>query len=152
MCKKAYKRLLLLTKLKYVGVKKEDLIDIYKLFIRSVLEYCSTVFHSSLTKYQSKMIENVQVLCSKIICGSEYTDYPSALLDLGLSSLQSRRENRILSFSKKCLQHPVHHNMFPLSDKFQNVTHNIRNLEKFSVNNAKTDSYKSSFIPVLSCT
>ena len=49
ICKKAYSRLGMLTKLKYVGVPTEDLLDIYILFIRSVTEYCAVVFHSSLT-------------------------------------------------------------------------------------------------------
>ena len=39
MCKKAYARLSMITKLKYVGVNIDDLLDIYKLFIRSVAEY-----------------------------------------------------------------------------------------------------------------
>ena len=38
ICKKAYARLSMITKLKYVGVSIEDLINIYKLFIRSVTE------------------------------------------------------------------------------------------------------------------
>ena len=36
ICKKAYSRLSMITKLKYVGVSKDDLIEIYVLFIRSV--------------------------------------------------------------------------------------------------------------------
>ena len=47
-CKKAYSRLSMLTKLKYAVVQTEDLITIYKLFIRSTLEYNSVAFHSSL--------------------------------------------------------------------------------------------------------
>jgi hypothetical protein len=50
ICLKAFARMSLITKLKYVGVKTKDLIDIYKLFIRSLLEYCSVAFHSSLTQ------------------------------------------------------------------------------------------------------
>ena len=46
---KAYSRLGMLTKLKYIGVSIEDLLDIYILHIRSVLEYCSVVWHSRLT-------------------------------------------------------------------------------------------------------
>ena len=37
--KKAYTRMTMLTKLKYVGVKEEDLLNIYVLYIRSLLEY-----------------------------------------------------------------------------------------------------------------
>ena len=46
ICKKAYSRLSMITKLKYVGVSRDDLLDIYTLFIRSVTEYCAVVFHS----------------------------------------------------------------------------------------------------------
>ena len=38
ICVKAYSRLSMITKLKYVGVSREDLLDIYILFIRSVPE------------------------------------------------------------------------------------------------------------------
>ena len=48
MCKRAYSRVSMLTKLKYVGVPIEDLIEIFVLFIRSTLEYCAVAFHSRL--------------------------------------------------------------------------------------------------------
>ena len=38
ICKRAYSRLSMLTKLKYVGVSREDLLDTYILLIRSVTE------------------------------------------------------------------------------------------------------------------
>ena len=49
ICKKAFARVSLITKLKYAGVKTEDLIEIFVLYIRSITEYCSVVFHSWLT-------------------------------------------------------------------------------------------------------
>ena len=33
LCKKAYARLTMLTKLKYVGIPRKDLIDVYNLYI-----------------------------------------------------------------------------------------------------------------------
>ena len=45
ICKKAFSRISLLSKLKYVGIEIEDLLKIYKLFIRCIPEYCSTAFH-----------------------------------------------------------------------------------------------------------
>ena len=87
IARKAYSRLSLITKLKYVGVNKSDLLDIYILFIRSVTEYCSVVFHSSLTQQESEKLERIQKFCLKIILGEEYTDYPSALILCGLQKL-----------------------------------------------------------------
>ena len=49
ICRRAYARDTMLTKLKYAGVKIQDLINIYVLYIRSVLEYCSVLWHSTLT-------------------------------------------------------------------------------------------------------
>ena len=54
LCRSAYGRISMLTKLKYVGVSRSDLIEIYCLFIRSRAEYASVSFHSSLTQEQSK--------------------------------------------------------------------------------------------------
>ena len=56
ICKKAYGRVSILTKLKYDGVSKEDLIEIYCFFIRSCAGYCAVVFHSSLTQEQCKKL------------------------------------------------------------------------------------------------
>ena len=41
ICKRAFARVSMITKLKYVGVCKEDLLEVYCLFVRSLLEYCS---------------------------------------------------------------------------------------------------------------
>ena len=49
LCRGAYARLSMLSKLKYTGVSIEDLLDIYKLFIRSKAEYMSALWHSGLT-------------------------------------------------------------------------------------------------------
>ena len=79
LCKKAYARMTMLTKLKYVGVPTPDLIEIYILYVRSLLEYCSVVWHSTLTLEQSQEIENVQKICIKVIMGEAYTNYESGL-------------------------------------------------------------------------
>ena len=50
ICIKAYSRMNILNRLKYVGIGESDLITIYKMFIRSMFEYCTSVFHSSLTQ------------------------------------------------------------------------------------------------------
>ena len=62
-----YSRLSMLTRLKYVGVNTEDLLEVYKLFIRSIIEYCSVVYHSRLTEEQSNKIERIQKTCLRVI-------------------------------------------------------------------------------------
>ena len=87
ICKKAYARMSLITKLKYMRVSRDDLIDIYILFIRSVTEYCAVVFHSSLTQEDGRKLEQIQKTCLKVILGNEYDDYSSALK---ICNLQTR--------------------------------------------------------------
>ena len=84
---------------KYVGVCLEDLLDIYILFIRSVTEYCSVAFHSSLTHQQSDKLEKIQKTCLKVIMGEMYVGYSAALEMCGLEILSERRERKdVLTF------------------------------------------------------
>ena len=150
ICKKAYARMTMLTKLKYVGVNKEDLLNIYILYIRSLLEYCSVVWHSTLTLEQSNNLERVQKLCLKVILGSEYNGYAEALKDSGLDTLSDRREQKCLNFGLKSLLHPVHSNMFPVNPQVASKpAHERKNKEHFTVNWARTDSYRTSAIPYI---
>ena len=131
ICKKAYARLSMITKHKYVGVSIDDLLDIYKLFIRSVVEYCSVSFHSSLTQQQTNKIEKIQKTSLKVIFGEAYTDYDTALSLSGFHTLSERRLKRCLDFTIKCLNHPKNKSMFPLNPSFND---RVRSSEPFAVN------------------
>ena len=141
LTKKAYSRMSMLTKLKYVGVSTEDLLDIFVLYIRSVVEYCAVVWHSSLTVEQMNSLEMVQKTCLRVILGDNYVSYGAALEMSNLKTLFHRREIRCLSFVQKCLKHPVNRRMFPLNRN--------TNKEKYKVNFARTETYKMSAIPYL---
>ena len=150
LCRKAYARMTMITKLKYAGVGKEDLLNIYTLYIRSLLEYCSVVWHSTLTAEQNNKLESVQKLCLKIILGPAYEGYESALQCCGLDSLRYRREQKCLQFGRKNLLHPVHCSMFPVNQHpGQQPSSNTRRKEHFTVNWAKTNSYRMSAIPYI---
>ena len=145
ICRKAYSRVSMITKLKYVGVRIEDLLDIYILFIRSVTEYCATSFHSSLTQEQSNKLESIQRTCLKVILGDMYVSYQSALEMCGLQTLYDRRQKRCLDFALKCLEHPKNRRLFPLNPVMND--HDLRDKEIFKINFARTGTYKDSEIP-----
>ena len=145
ICRKSYSRISMITKLKYVGVNIEDLIEIYVLFIRSLTEYCSVAFHSTLTREQSQKLENIQKTCLKVILGDMYIDYSSALEMSGLQTLFARRQERCLKFALKCVKHQKNSRLFPLNEK--SSKHYIREKEMFNVNFARTEDYKKSAIP-----
>jgi hypothetical protein len=147
VCKGCYPRVKMLTKLKFVGVNTEDLIQIYSLFIRSKAEYCSTVFHSSLSERLSAKLEAIQKTCLRVILGEMYISYEAALEMCGLESLQTRRENRSLKFALKSASHETASSMFPRNPSTD--AHQIRYREKYQVNKSRTESYKKSSIPYL---
>ena len=99
--------------LKYVGVRWNDLLEIYSLFIRSRAEYCSVVFHSSLTQEQTRKIENIQKTSLKVILQDEYNNYELACQLMGLSSLFQRRENWSLTLARRCLKNQEMSRFFP---------------------------------------
>jgi len=66
---------------------------------------------------------------------------------LELETLRIRREKLCLSFAKKCLKSQKHSALFPVEP----VTHNhqLRNVELFTVNYARTEKYRKSAIPYM---
>ena len=140
----AFSRMQMLSKLKYIGVATEDLIQIYCLFIRSVLEYCSMAFHSSLTKQQSDYLESIQTCSLKVILGPVDFISPSAAREMcGLSSLLERRDRRLSSYVRKCIKHEKHSKLFPLQTQSE---YSLREQDKYVVNFAHTQSYQNSTI------
>ena len=147
ICKKAYSRLSMITKLKYAGVSFEDLINIYVLFVRSIAEYCSVAFHSSMTIEDSNKLEQIQKICLKVILGDMYVNYTAALEMCGLKLLSTRRTDRCLDFARKCSRHPRNQRLFPLREIQEAHQHDVRNSEQFVVNFGRTSAYKDSTIP-----
>ena len=131
ICKRAFSRLSMVTKLKYAGVSLQDLLDIYILFIRIVTEYCAVVFHSSLTVEQSRKLEMIQKTCLKVILGENYVSYDAALEMCGLKTLSERRQDRCLNFATKSTKHPRNNRLFPLKPKDDK---GLRTTEQYKVN------------------
>ena len=125
----------------------EDLKSIYTLFIRSMLELNSNVWHSSLTEENEQDLERVQKTAFKIILGKKYTTYQNAQNVLSLNSLKNRRKQLALDFAKKCTTNEKTKNMFPLKTKrLNNIT---RNKEVYKTTKARTERLKKSSIPYM---
>ena len=137
----------MLSKLKYAGMKTEDLIDIYIPHKRSVTEYCSTAFHSSLTVEQDKKLEAIQKISLKVILGDMYISYEASCEMAGLKTLDSRRSERSLSYGLKAVKHPENKQKFP--HKQVESLHTLRAREKYHVNFARTEAYKRSAVPTI---
>ena len=118
--------------------------NIYILFIRSLLEQSSTVWHSSLTQENSDDLERVQKSAIKIIMGSSYQRYKKSLGILDLKTLSERREHLCLKFAQSCVKNPKLNDMFPTNIKQHKME--TRKQEVYKVEHANTERYKNSAI------
>ena len=83
------------------GFKKDELISVYKGYIRPLLEYADVVWNSSLTVKQTKNIEQVQRRARRIVLGHNFTSYNEALSDCEIESLATRREDHCRKFADR---------------------------------------------------
>ena len=151
---RAYTRLILLQKLFEFQVPQSDLVTVYKLFIRSILEQSCVVWHSSITKEEEADIERVQKVCLKVILKGNYVSYEQSLQSTNLITLVERRENLCLNFAKKCLDNEKTKHMFPLNSSTysmpkRNEKYQKFQKEKYHVQHAKTERLAKSAIPYL---
>ena len=72
--------------------------------IRSVCEMACQVFHSGLTKQQTKDIENIQNKSLKIILGDIYSSYEEACTLLTAEPLSDRRQTQCVNFVKRTVK------------------------------------------------
>ena len=143
--KKANTRMIILQKLYDFNLPHEEMVNIYVLFIRSMLEYSCVVWHSSITEEENMSIERVQKTALRIILKDQYSDYNAALQTLGLEKLSVRRDTLSLNFARKCLKDEKTADIFPLNNK----TVRTRPHEKYYVTPARTERLAKSTVPYL---
>ena len=136
---KAYKRLQILRKLYEFAVPVPDLVHIYTLYVRSILEFNSCVWHFSITEEETETIERVQKVALKLILKDQYVSYEKSLQITNLTTLKIRREILCKRFAVKCTKNQRTANMFPLDT--------TRHSNKFKVNFARNGRLLHSAIP-----
>ena len=142
---RGYRRMLILKKLYSFNVPVEELVQIYCLYIRSILEQSSVVWGSSITKGQEYDLERVQKVALRIILDESYLSYADALESTGLKTLKERRRDLSLTFARKCTKIDTTQSMFPLNP----AQVDTRKREKYKVTPARTGRLAKSAIPAM---
>ena len=137
--------MIILQKLYEFNVPVSEMVNIYILFIGSVLEQSCLVWHSSISQEDSNCIERVQKTALRIILCQQYTDYHDALLQTGLSTLKQRRVDLCLEFAKRNVRKGTDCGLFPKIQKSVNT----RQHEKFIVTPARTERLAMSAVPYM---
>ena len=141
---KANMRLCIIRKLSSFSVPLKDLVMLYGQFVRSILEFNSNVWFSSITAEEEEDIERVQKNACKLILKDNYIDYKQALSVLNLENLKERRERLAKKFADSCLKIPE---MKTLFEENNQTDYELRNSERYKVNFAKSQRYYKSTIP-----
>ena len=144
----AYKRMSILRKLSSFHVPKKEILHIYKLYIRSVIEQSSVVWSSALTKEEQDAFERCQKICLKIIFKSDYVSYESALIQADIPKISERFEMLRLKFAIKCTQNDKTKYMFPLNANHSEMK--TRKQELFKVPFASHSRMQNSALIVMS--
>ena len=138
----------ILRRLYTFNVPYDDLVLIYCLYIRSLLEQNCNVWSASITQEENDDIERVQKVACRIILKDDYTSYQEAITILNINSLRSRRQQLGLKFAKKCLKNERTRDLFPQNPNFsEDILENNRHTEKYTVNFASTGRLMNSAIP-----
>ena len=124
MIHEACKKLWILRRLKFIGAKVIDLVEVYCKQIRCILELAVPAWQGSITQAERLAIERVQKIACCIILGEKYLSYKSALKTLNLESLESRRKKLSLKFALKASKHSKFKSWF----KVNNCNVNTRNI------------------------
>ena len=144
--RRATKSLWVLVRFKELGGTSDQLCQVYQTRVRSILEFAAPVFHSSLTKNESKQFETVQKKALAIILGRDYVSYESALSNLNLERLDIRRDMLCQNFALKCVNSKRHKSMFPLNPYNRP---NLRNPKPYLEPRCNTSRYYKSSIPYM---
>lgn len=103
ICKKAYRRMWVLRRLKSLGCPNPELIDVLKQQVLSICEGSVAFWGPMITKNESNMLERVLKTGLHIIYQDQYLSYSNALRLANIKSLKIRRLEAISNFSKKAL-------------------------------------------------
>lgn len=101
LIKKVNSRMQLLRKLRAIGSTKEEMVQLWIVYCRSILEQSCVIWHSSLSKQKTEDLERTQKYFTKLVLQKKYKKYEEELIKLNLISLKDRKDHLNLQFAKK---------------------------------------------------
>ena len=160
LCKKVNKKFYMIWKLKEFGFKKEELLTLWKVVLRPIVEYAAPLWHSGLIESDIRKLERLQRKAIGLILGTIYIDYKryyrvngqpvsykEALKHFDLPTLAERRETLATKFALDTFKSGSHCEFF---EETNSNRPNTRSKPKFKVHPSKTTRCGKSAIPYLS--
>ena len=113
--KKKYRsRAWVVRNLKRAGLPPNELVKMYKVLVRPVLDYMTAAYHPMLNLEQRKELERLQMTTLKTIYGYDVS-YAKALEESGLPTLEERRQDYFDRFALKLANNSEYSDWLPKS-------------------------------------
>ena len=145
LVKKVNARMQLLRKVWGFGSSLEDMVHLWKVYCRSILEQSAVVWGAMLTEENKEDLERTQKSFAKLVLEENYTTYLNSINFLGLETLEARRKNLTLKFAKDSLADGHFTDLIQKKQRYNGP--NIRKKEYYNVTFAHTERYRNS--PIL---
>ena len=147
LIKKVNSRMQLLRNIYTFGASKHEMVHLWILYCRSVLEQSCVLWHNSLTLENIEDLERTQKSFAKLVLRDRYVSYENALQKLNLETLEERRAGLCLKFAKAGIKHKKMDDLFPQNPKKHKM--NVRETEMYKVEFANTKRLQTSSIPTM---
>ena len=98
------RKIWMLYKLRAAGFRGDSLFKLYCCYLRSIIEYCSVIYHPMLTRGQSWDLERLQRLAVRICYGNDAST-SEIMASNAISTLEERRERRCDRFLRNNFNH-----------------------------------------------
>ena len=139
LCTKFRKKVWSLRHLRKSGFTEEELLAVYKSYIRPTIEYSLPIYHPMLTGEQQQLIEKQQFFALRNIYGFMYSN--RKLLELSnIKTLKERRQEACLKFAQKTANNGRFQHWFPK----RTVRSKRHGTEEYVEMAARTDRRKQS--------
>ena len=146
---KVNKRMRLLRETYSFGATKEEMVHLWIMYCRSVLEQSAVVWAGSISQENNIDLERMQKCFVKLIFPNKYKShdeqsYKDLLLEINLQTLEERRQILSLKFAKDCIKFDKLKDLFPENSKEHRMK--TRHTEKYKVTYANNKRLQNSSI------
>ena len=139
----------ILRRLKKLGCKRQELVDVLRQQILSVVEYASPFWSPRITKVESIMIERILKMGLQIILQEEYKSFRQALETVGMKTLSQHRKDILYKFSKGAEKSGKFNKWFSENEPEKRPRLCKNTKKRFKSVSCRTTRFKRSSLPVI---
>ena len=144
--KRAWTRMWVVRRLKALGASEQDLLNVLRAQVLSVLHFASPAWSTQITAQENRMIESVLKTGLYLVYGARYESFSWALNKAKISSLKDQRSKMFLTFTKNCIKNKKFNKWFVKYDDRNSASTRLQK-PRFKPVTTRTKAYAQSPIP-----